>query len=133
MEFLYDGIGNIIQKKLGNVAVNYVYNAANRLIRVEDELTGTMIAEYSYDPFGRRLWKEVNGVKTYFFYSDEGLVAEFDINGSEIRNYGCKPDSTWTTEFYPETKLHTNRNALSSWPTPSNGGNDTTYQCFTIT
>ncbi|MCP4396861.1 MAG: RHS repeat protein, partial [bacterium] len=77
MEFLYDDNGNIIQKKLGNVAVNYIYNAANRLIRVEDELTGTVIAEYYYDPFGRRLWKDANQTRTYFFYSDEGLVAEY--------------------------------------------------------
>ena len=98
IEFLYDENGNMIQKKLGNVAVNYIYNADNRLIRVEDELSGTVIAEYYYDPFGRRLWKEVSGVRTYFFYSDEGLIAEFDSSGNELKSYGYKPDSTWTTD-----------------------------------
>ena len=80
------------------MAVHYVYNADNRLIRVEDELTGTVIAEYYYDPFGRRLWKDVAGTRTYFFYSDEGLIAEYDSSGSEIRSYGYQPDSTWTTD-----------------------------------
>ncbi len=29
---------------------------------------------YAYDSFGRRLWKDENGTKTYFFYADEGLA-----------------------------------------------------------
>lgn len=57
-----------------------------------------MIAEYYYDPFGRRLWKEVTGVRTYFHYSDEGLVGEYDGTGAEIKTYGYKPGSTWTTD-----------------------------------
>ena len=56
------------------------------------------IASYYYDPFGRRLWKEVGGVKTYFFYSDEGLISEFDGLGNEIRSYGYEPDSIWMTD-----------------------------------
>jgi len=54
---------------------------------VEDRLTevwdcdvgiGSLIAEYYYDLFGRRLWKKVDGVGTYFHYADEGLVGEYD-------------------------------------------------------
>ena len=33
------------------------YNVQNRLVRVEED--DLLIAEYGYDPFGRRLWKEV--------------------------------------------------------------------------
>ena len=98
IEFLYDDNGNMIQKKLGDVAVNYVYNATNRLIRVEDDLTGLVIAEYAYDPFGRRLWKESSGIRAYFFYSDEGLIGEYDVNGIEICSYGYRPDSIWMTD-----------------------------------
>ena len=57
-----------------------------------------MIASYYYDPFGRRLWKEVSGVRTYFNYSDEGLIGEYDATGTEIKTYGYKPGSTWTTD-----------------------------------
>lgn len=67
-------------------------------MKVEDDLTKIVVAEYYYDSFGRRLWKEVAGVRTYFFYSDEGVIAEYDGNGSEIRSYGYKPDSGWTTD-----------------------------------
>jgi len=77
--------------------MNYIDNANNRLVTVEDELTKTIIAEHGYDPFGRRLWKEVQGVRTYFLYADEGLIAEFDAQGNELRSYGWQPDSIWGT------------------------------------
>ncbi len=76
---------------------SYHYNAQNRQVKVED-VNGNIIANYAYDPFGRRLWKEVGGTRSYFFYADEGLVAEYDAAGNEIRAYGYKPDATWTTD-----------------------------------
>jgi RHS repeat-associated protein len=60
--------------------------------------TDATVATYYYDPFGRRLWKEVDGTRTYFLYSDEGLVGEYDGEGNELRTYGYMPDSTWTTD-----------------------------------
>ncbi len=57
-----------------------------------------MTASYYYDPFGRRLWKDVSGTRTYFHYADEGLIGEFDSSGSELKSYGYKPGSTWTTD-----------------------------------
>ncbi len=81
----------------GQVVFVYHYNADNRLVKVEGGNSNTL-AEYYYDPFGRRVWKEVDGVRTYFFYSDEGLIAEYDVSGMELRSYGYKSDSTWTTD-----------------------------------
>ncbi len=60
--------------------------------------SGSVIAEYYYDPFGRRLWKDVSGTRTCFHYSDEGLVGEYDVSGNEIKTYGWKPGSTWSTD-----------------------------------
>jgi RHS repeat-associated protein len=57
-----------------------------------------VIAQYYYDPFGRRLWKEVGGARTYFHYSDEGLVGEYDSAGVEIKIYGWRPGATWSTD-----------------------------------
>ncbi len=89
VEYVYDENGNMIQKKVGTVAVNYIYNVENRLVKVEDDLTKTVIAEYYYDPFGRRLWKDVGGIRTYFFYADEGLIGqygEYDEDGTDLRS-----------------------------------------------
>ncbi|MCP4379504.1 MAG: RHS repeat protein [bacterium] len=97
-EYQYDDNGNATQLLFdGTVMFTYHYNAQDRLVKVED-VNGSTIAEYTYDPFGRRLWKEVGGTRSYFFYADEGLVAEYDAAGNETRTYGYKPNSTWTTD-----------------------------------
>jgi len=36
--------------------------------------------------------------KSDFLYSDEGLVGEYGVSGTEIKTYGYKPSSTWTTD-----------------------------------
>ncbi|MCP4756860.1 MAG: hypothetical protein GY866_38850, partial [Proteobacteria bacterium] len=95
--FDHDANGNMIRKIEGLDQKVFVYDIEDRLIRVEDG-SGNDIAEYYYDPFGRRLWKEVDGVRTYFVYSDEGLIGEYDDSGAEIKSYGYKPDSMWNTD-----------------------------------
>ncbi|MCP4289030.1 MAG: RHS repeat protein, partial [Gammaproteobacteria bacterium] len=42
VEYVYDANGNMIQKKVGTIAVNYIYNVENRLVKVEDDLTKTV-------------------------------------------------------------------------------------------
>ncbi len=44
------------------------------------------------------MWKEIGGTRTYFWYSDEGLVGEYDAVGTEIRTYGWKPGTIWSTD-----------------------------------
>ncbi|CAB1059485.1 diguanylate cyclase/phosphodiesterase (GGDEF & EAL domains) with PAS/PAC sensor(s), partial [Olavius sp. associated proteobacterium Delta 1] len=72
--FEYDDNGNMTKKMDAGQVTNYIYNVEDRLERVEDG-SGSLISTYYYDPFGRRLWKEINGIRTYFVYADEGLVA----------------------------------------------------------
>lgn len=93
--FEYDPDGNLVKKTVGGVEQRYVYDIADRLVRVEDD--GGVIARYGYDPFGRRLWKEVGGQKTYYLYAEEGLVAELDGGGNAQVEYGYYPDSIWGT------------------------------------
>ena len=97
ISYNYDANGNMVAQTSATETRQYVYNAQNRLVRVEDG-SGGVIAEYFYDPFGRRLWKEMESTRTYFFYADEGLVAEYDENGNGLRSYGYTPDSSWTTD-----------------------------------
>lgn len=97
ISFEYDANGNMIKRIQGSEEVNYLYDVENRLIRVENG-AGAVIAHYYYDPFGRRLWKDVSGMRTHFFYSEEGLIAEHDAAGIQIRAYGYRPGSLWTTD-----------------------------------
>jgi RHS repeat-associated protein len=96
----YDVNGNMTKKSVDGSVTSYVYNTEDRLAEVwsGEAGSGSLIAAYYYDPFGRRLWKEVGDVRTYFHYADEGLVGEYDAGGNEIKTYGYKPGSTWTTD-----------------------------------
>ncbi len=100
ISYEYDPNGNMVKKTVGGVVTSYVYNVEDRLTEVwNGEVgTGSLIAEYYYDPFGRRLWKDVVGTRTYFHYADEGLIGEYNSSGVEIKSYGYKPGSTWTTD-----------------------------------
>lgn len=94
----YDEAGNVVQKSVGGmVSTLYAYNAENRLTQISDN-SGNLIAEYVYDPFGRRIAKTTPAGTTYFLYADEGLVGEFNDVGEPVRQYGYQPDSTWGTE-----------------------------------
>lgn len=96
----YDLNGNMTDNSWPNIEQRYVYDESNRLKRInnyDQDPEENLVANYYYDPFGRRLWKEVNGVRTYFLYANEGLIAEFDADGNETRSYGYMPGSTWTT------------------------------------
>ena len=88
------------KKSVDGSVTSYVYNTEDRLSEVWSGGvgSGSLTARYYYDPFGRRLWKDVGGVRTYFHYADEGLVGEYDADGVEIKTYGYKPGSTWTTD-----------------------------------
>jgi RHS repeat-associated protein len=103
VSYAYDDNGNTIRKTRGVQETNYIYDVEDRLVRLEDGV-GATIAEYYYDPFGRRLWKEVDSTRTYFVYSNEGLIGEYDENGAEIRGYGYAPDSQGSTDplFYKQ-------------------------------
>ncbi|MGA1870214.1 MAG: RHS repeat-associated core domain-containing protein, partial [bacterium] len=126
VNFKYDENENMIQKVVdGQIAMHYIYDIEDRLVRAEDE-NDLIIAKYYYDPFGRRLWKEVEGVRTYFFYSDEGLIGEYDVSGNEIKGYGYVPDSMWTTDpvyikiggsyyFYQNDHLGTPQKIIDAW------------------
>jgi len=95
--FAYDANGNTVQKASGLQTQNYTYDVEDRLVEVEDALNNT-VAQYYYDPFGRRLWKDVDGARTYYVYSDEGLIGEYDNTGTQLRSYGWAPQSQWSTD-----------------------------------
>ena len=93
-DFAYDAAGNMIRRTCAGETRIYGYEPAGNLAEIRDG-ESQVLARYYYDPFGRRLKKEVNGQVTWFLYADEGLIAELDANGDVIRQYGYFPDATW--------------------------------------
>jgi RHS repeat-associated protein len=96
-EYAYDANGAVIQKTDGETVTKFFYNTENRMKRVEDG-TGAVIAQYGYDPFGRRIWKQVEGARTWFHYRDQGLAGEYGSDGTQLRSYGYKPRTAWTSD-----------------------------------
>lgn len=76
---------------------NFKYDVLNRLTEVQDQ-SNAVIARYGYDPFGRRLWKEVSGTRTYFYYTGKGLAAEASADGTIQVVYGYWPNGMWGTD-----------------------------------
>jgi len=75
--YTYDANGNLTSKtsKANGEVTTYTYDAENQLIRVDRP---GVVAQYHYDPLGRRIAKVVNGVSTRFVYDNEDNVGEVD-------------------------------------------------------
>lgn len=91
----YDDNGSLtsITHNADGLQKTFHYNLENRLEEVKDSSNQT-VAQYQYDPFGRRISKTTATATTYFFYAPEGLVAETDTTGTITTNYGYRPDNT---------------------------------------
>jgi len=101
ISYTFDANGNTSEQKTGDpntpgTVRTFIYNAAERLAEVDDN--GSVIATYQYDPLGRRIQKQINGLIIWYQYADEGLIAEYAENGSLARAYGWRPQGTWGTD-----------------------------------
>ncbi|WP_183701993.1 RHS repeat-associated core domain-containing protein, partial [Marinobacter oulmenensis] len=94
--YKYNTNGHMTQKTVGDETTYYIYDSQERLVRVENS-EGNVMARYGFNPFGLRLWKEVGGVKTYFFYNQSGLVGEYTSAGDLIKEYQYAVKSPWMT------------------------------------
>ncbi len=92
----YDQNGNLISKSNNGKIVGYSYNFENRLCHIDSE-ESSGIADYYYDPFGRRLWKQTSDYIRYYYYTDEGLVGEFDSLLDNAFYYEYSPGYFWGT------------------------------------
>ena len=94
----YDGNGNTKGAFAGDAATpteSLVYDAAERLRELHHG--GQVVAQYQYDPFGRRIRKETAEGVTWYQYNEQGLIAEYDATGAAKAIYGWLPDATWGT------------------------------------
>ena len=88
----YDADGNMTSKqdKSTNETTYFYYDAENKLVQVDKyNSTPTLISSvsYSYDGFGRRVKKNVNGTVTYYIYDNEDIRFETDAVGTITAEY----------------------------------------------
>ncbi len=132
----YDANGQLVQTTDGSQVTTFGYNSRNRMAQVT--LPNGQTASYTYDPFGRRVKKDVAGTVTYFLYSDEGLLAEYDAAGTLQRGYGWWPQTAWGTAPLGQTEggqtyaIHTDHLGTPQKVTDSTGAVvwSATYSAF---
>ena len=90
--YAYDNNGNMITKtnKTTGAVTRYSWDYENRLIQVQ--MPDGTIAQYAYDPFGRRIQKIVNGAITNYLYDNDEILFEYDQNGNVLRSYTHGPE-----------------------------------------
>jgi RHS repeat-associated protein len=76
----YDKNGNLTSDETGQ---QYVYNAWNQLVNVENAGGGT-IASYSYDGLGRRVTETDGSTTTTLYFSAQGQVLEEAVAGTTV-------------------------------------------------
>ena len=75
--------------RTSHLVTEYRYDCQHRLIGVS--LPDGSIASYKYDPFGRRIEKNVYGNTTELLWQGERLIVE--SGGTRYRTYVYEPDS----------------------------------------
>src|SRR3989338_2744824 len=79
----YDLNGNLTQ----DGTYTYTYDYDNRLVSVIPVATGIQSATYKYDPFGRRIEKNINSIITKYLYDDDQVISETDSQGLTQARY----------------------------------------------
>ncbi len=82
-QFQHDVHGNLIQHINGTTTFSYTYDYENRLVQAEKNANGIItMAQYKYDPFGRRIEKSVtkdgDTDTTKYVYDGASIIAEYD-------------------------------------------------------
>jgi RHS repeat-associated protein len=81
----HDGNGNMtLMPRASDPTKTFraVYDAWNRLVRVEDGSSGELVAAYEYDGLGRRIVKRTTET-LHYYYSDQWQVVEEQVEPSE--------------------------------------------------
>ena len=91
--FTYDKNGNLTGKTTAEGTATYAWDPENRLVRVD--LFDGAVASYKYDPFGRRIEKNVNGVVTGYLYDNNAILLELDADGQVTARYTHGPAIDW--------------------------------------
>ncbi|MGA1823831.1 MAG: RHS repeat-associated core domain-containing protein [bacterium] len=82
--------GCLTQKinKSNNEVITYTYNTENQLTGIRTPCSAIF---YYYDGLGRRICKEVNGVKTYYIYDSEDILYTLDSTSNMVNYYTHGP------------------------------------------
>ena len=77
---------------------HYRYDSRERLVEVRKN--GQLLVRYAYNPLGQRISKTLaqSNQTTYYLYSEEGVVAEYDQQGNLQQEYAYDPTKPWMSQ-----------------------------------
>jgi RHS repeat-associated protein len=84
-DYTFDADGNLATRDAPGASQTFTFDRTNRLRRVEEG--ASTLAEYLYDPFGRRIAKTESGGITWFLWDGDQLLGEYDGSGARTRRY----------------------------------------------
>ena len=122
--YQYDGVGNRTKSSVNQTEATSHYNAFNQLIQqgnthFEYDTNGNLIKrgkrnadndiaidptgtnpywQYLYDSRERLIEVRKDGTTIHYLYNEQGLIGEYKDSGQLIQEYGCKPQSFWSTD-----------------------------------
>ena len=90
----------------------YRYDSRERLVEVQKN--GQPLVKYAYNPLGQRISKTLtqSSQTTYYLYSEEGLVGEYDAQGNLNQEYAYDPTKPWMSQ---PLFTRTQRNDTQTW------------------
>jgi len=103
--YVYDDSGNLIQRGTDE---SFTYNHENRLSQYTNSATGVS-ANYTYDPFGRRIKKQVAQAGTtkvtHYLWEGQNLIAQYDELGNREKRYSYAPGQFAPTQIEDNTGI----------------------------
>ena len=84
----YDNNGNMTKDSAG---LEYIYDAWNRLVKVENSAGTTTLETFEYDGLGRRIAITVSGTTTNLYYSNQDQVLEEHVGSDYTKRYVWSP------------------------------------------
>lgn len=91
--YRFDRNGNLTHKRDSEQMLELAWDANQRLIasRRTTKNAPPTVTTYAYDPLGRRLYKETDGLRTWFGW--DGDAVAIDVQQSQAREFVYYPDS----------------------------------------
>jgi len=84
----YDNNGNMTTDSAGLI---YVYDAWNRVVKIENSAGTSTLETFAYDGLGRRIFETAGDTTTNLFYSAAGQVLEESSGGDFTNRYVWSP------------------------------------------